>query len=211
MRRLLAVCTHPDDESFGLGAILAAFSAAGTHSTVLCFTHGEASTLGVADDLGAVRAQELEAAARVLGVARVELLAYPDGSLAAVPLDELAAQVRLAATAHDTEMLLVFDEGGITAHPDHCRATEAARVAARQGGYAVLAWALPQAVAAQLNTEFDTHFVGRADDDLDRAVTVDRAVQCAAIACHASQSTSNPVLWRRLQLLGEREWLRFLR
>jgi len=42
----LAVIAHPDDESFGLGAVLAALSGAGAQVRVLCFTRGEASTLG---------------------------------------------------------------------------------------------------------------------------------------------------------------------
>ena len=210
VQRLLAVCAHPDDESFGLGAVLAAFAATGTRTAGLSFTQGEASTLGAAADLGAVRAWELAAAADILGVARVNLLTYPDGGLSAAPLDDLVDQVRQAATANEAELLLVFDEGGITGHPDHCRATEAARVAALLDGYPVLAWAIPQEVAARLNVECGTHFVGRDDADLDVAITVDRARQRAAIACHESQSTSNPVLGRRLELLGDREWLRLL-
>ena len=72
---VLAVCAHPDDESFGLGALLAGFSERGSTVRVLCFTHGEASTLGLTGrPLGEVRAQELRAAADVLGVTEVELL-----------------------------------------------------------------------------------------------------------------------------------------
>lgn len=211
VERVLAVCAHPDDESFGLGAVLAAFRAAGAQTALLCFTHGEASTLGAADDLAALRTRELAAAADVLGVGPVALLDYPDGRLATVPLEELAAQVRRVATTTAADLILVFDAGGITGHPDHGRATEAALTAARQDSRAVLAWALPQGVAAQLTAECGLPFVGRAADDLDLAVTVERTVQRAAIACHVSQATSNTVLWRRLELLGEREWLRFLR
>jgi N-acetylglucosamine malate deacetylase 2 len=154
VQRLLAICAHPDDESFGLGAVLAAFSAAGTRTAVLRFTQGEASTLGTAVDLGAERAQELAAAAAVLGVGRVDLLTYPDGGLATIPPDDLADHVRHAAAASGAELLLVFDEGGITGHPGHCRATEAARLAARRDGYPLLAWALPRALAEQLNAEY---------------------------------------------------------
>lgn len=211
VERVLAVCAHPDDESFGLGAVLAAFRATGAQTALLCFTRGEASTLGAADELGTLRAGELAAAADVLGVGPVALLDYPDGRLATVPLEELAAQVRRVATRTAANLLLVFDEGGITGHPDHGRATEAALTVAQQDGYPVLAWALPQGVAAHLSAEFGLPFVGRAADDLDLAVTVERTVQRAAIGCHASQATNNAVLWRRLELLGEREWLRFLR
>jgi len=42
---VLAVCVHPDDESFGLGAAWAAFAARGTPTAVLCLTHGTASAL----------------------------------------------------------------------------------------------------------------------------------------------------------------------
>src|ERR1039457_4501463 len=66
---VLAVCAHPDDESFGLGATLATFAAAGSSTTVLCFTHGEATTLGAdISALGGVRATERSDAAAELGV-----------------------------------------------------------------------------------------------------------------------------------------------
>ena len=59
----LAVFAHPDDETFGLGAVLSAFVDAGTAVEGLCFTRGEASTVGPADDLGDIRAAELDEAA----------------------------------------------------------------------------------------------------------------------------------------------------
>ena len=56
----LAVVAHPDDESFGLGAILSALSGAGVAVRVLCLTHGEASTLGSTVNLAQVRVCELQ-------------------------------------------------------------------------------------------------------------------------------------------------------
>ena len=209
IRRLLAVCAHPDDESFGLGAVLAVFAAAGTEIALLCFTRGEASTLGMdAKDLAAVRTRELTAATRVLGIDDVTLLHYPDGGLANVPLDVLAAHVvRVAAGA---DALLVFDEGGITGHPDHMRATAAACAAAARTGLPVYAWAIPLTVAKELDAEFGTAFVGREVSMLDICLHVDRTQQLKAIACHRSQSDDNPVLWRRIVLMGGREYLRVL-
>ena len=210
--RLLAVCAHPDDESFGLGAVLASLTGSGVATEVLCFTRGEASTLGEGHtDLGAVRGSELAAAAAVLGANRATLLDYPDGGLDGVALDDLVEQVRRHARVAGARTLLVFDEGGITGHPDHRRATAAALAAAEQDDLIVLAWSIPNQVAMALNDEFGAGFVGRSDEELDLALVVDRDAQRKAIACHASQSADNPVLWRRLELLGDLEHLRYLR
>ena len=207
---VLAVCAHPDDESFGLGAVLTRFADAGATVSMLCFTHGEASTLGRSDrPLGEVRREELTAAAVVLGVSRVDLLDYPDGGLAEVPLERLATEVAAAAREVDADLLVVFDEGGITGHPDHVRATEAALEGAPLAP--VIAWSLPREVADELNAEFSAGFVGRDARGVDLRLDVDRTVQRRAIACHASQANDNPVLRRRLELIGDAESLVWLR
>jgi LmbE family N-acetylglucosaminyl deacetylase len=209
-RRVLAVGAHPDDESFGLGAVLDTLIAHGTQVWLLSFTRGEASTLGNELSLAEVRARELADAATELGAAGVRLLAYADGSLDRAPAEELAKHVRVFADQTAAEALLVFDSGGITGHPDHRQATRAARLAAETLGIPVLAWAIPSEVADRLNGEFGTAFTGVASEEVDFSLHVDRTRQVAAIARHRSQSADNPVLWRRLQLLGDTEWLRYL-
>ncbi|HEU4426835.1 MAG TPA: PIG-L family deacetylase [Pilimelia sp.] len=208
---VLAVVAHPDDESFGLGAVLSELVIRDAWAGLICFTHGECSTLhGRPGDLSVVRSQELQAAAAELRLSRVELHRYPDGRLDAVPLDELAGHIlRVIAEEHPSH-LLVFDPGGVTGHPDHHRATRAALVAARTAGLPVLAWALPRPVARRLNAELGTCFTGRDPAELDVVLTVSRQRQCRAIARHRSQAIDNPVLRRRLDLLGDREYLRLI-
>jgi LmbE family N-acetylglucosaminyl deacetylase len=124
VRRILAVVAHPDDESFGLGAVLDRFVSCGIDAAVLCFTTGEASTLRQLDgDLATVRASELRAAATILGIEQVELLDYPDGHLDRTPVADLAAHVADQIGQWRPSHLLVFDEGGVTGHPDHRQAT----------------------------------------------------------------------------------------
>ena len=208
---VLAVVAHPDDESFGLGAVLARLTAGGVPCGVLCFTRGEASTLhATAADLAPARSAEFAAAAEELRLDRADLREYADGGLSAVPLAELAGVVLQAARTAAPSHLLAFDTGGVTGHVDHARATVAALAAAEVLGVPVLGWALPDAVARALNVEFGTAFAGRAAAEIDEVLTVDRAAQRRAIGCHASQSTTNPVLWRRLELLGDTEHLRLL-
>jgi N-acetylglucosamine malate deacetylase 2 len=212
VQSLLAVCAHPDDESFGLGAALAAFTERHTRASVLCFTHGEASTLGTdAGDLEHIRADELQTAAKVLRIDRVALFAYPDGALDKQPLPVLAGHVVALAKELQAELLLVMDTSGITGHPDHRRATQAAVVAAGQAGLPVLAWVLRDDVADSLRHEFGVPFAGRRAEEIHITVEVDRTRQLEAIACHRSQSADNRVLWRRLALQGDLEnfcWLR---
>lgn len=208
---MLAVCAHPDDETFGLGAVLAALVDTGSTVEALCFTRGEASTLGPADHSREIRAAELDDAARVLGLRRYELLTYPDGQLTDIPVAVLAAHVVTTARRRGSGLLVVFDEGGVTGHPDHEQATRAALVAADHLDIGVLAWAVRAPVAAALNNELGTHFQGRCAVEIDLTIPVDRDRQRRAIASHRSQSTNNPVLWRRLELSGRTEPLRWLR
>jgi N-acetylglucosamine malate deacetylase 2 len=207
-RDVTVVCAHPDDESFGLGALVTAFRDAGAHLRLVCFTAGESSTLGASLDLDVRRAAELDCAARALGIDQVILWHHPDGALATVPLETLAAEVVAAGPGADA--LLTFDQGGITGHPDHEHATAAAVAAARQLGIPVWGWAIPEPVAAALRAEFGTPFVGREDDEVDLVVPVDRTRQQHAVACHGSQLVDNPVPRRRIELSGATEALRLL-
>lgn len=210
-RSVLAVVAHPDDESFGLGAVLSTFADAETSVAVLCFTHGEASTIrGVQGDLAQIRASELETAARLLGVRAVRLLAYPDGALTGVDLDELTAHVVDLAGQVRAEGLVAFDIDGVTGHPDHSRATAAALRAAGSLELGVLGWTLPAKSAAILVAEHGAGFTGHHPGEIDLAIAVDRTRQFDAIAQHRSQAVPTSVLWRRLELLGDHEHLRWL-
>lgn len=208
---VLVVCAHPDDESFGLGAVLSTFVDQGARTSVLCFTRGEASTLHATEgDLATVRSREFAQAAQVLGVSQFELLDYSDGHLADQPFAVLTAHVVRLVHEVGADLVLVFDEGGITGHPDHEQATRVAVAAAATVAAPVLAWVIDERVATALHGEFGAPFVGRRQDQLDFLIPTDRTIQRQAIACHVSQSASNPVLHRRLELSGEVEPLRWL-
>jgi LmbE family N-acetylglucosaminyl deacetylase len=194
LRAALVVVAHPDDETFGLGAVVARIVDEGACVRVLCFTHGEASTLGEGADLARTRARELSCAAAALGVQDVTLLDHADGTLASLP----PAELEYAVEHHlgDAEALVVFEPGGVTGHPDHRAATRAALAVATRRELPVLQWGVAPPVAAALNAELGTSFVAFDGED----VVVDRRRQRRAISCHRSQD--NPVLRRRLQLQG---------
>ena len=208
---VLAVVAHPDDESFGLGAVLTAFVARGATVSVLCFTRGEASTLhGVDGNLATIRAEELAAAARELGITNVHLTSYPDGGLAEVDATVLRREIEEVADLVGATGIVVFDPDGVTGHADHQRATKIAIEVAVRRGVDVLGWTIPTDVATTLTDEFDASFTGHNPEEIDLVIDVDRTMQNRAVACHPSQAIPGSVLWRRLELLGNHEHLRWL-
>jgi len=72
------------------------------------------------------------------------------------------------------------------------RATEIATAVAGEIGIPVLGWALPEAIAAQLNDEFAATFVGRHREEIDLSVEVDRSASTGRSVVMPSQSSENP-------------------
>ncbi len=153
------------------------------------------------------RVNELRQAAEVLGLDKLTTLSYPDGALGDVSVDSLEREVLEAV--NDAQSLLTFDVDGVTGHPDHCAVTQATVLAGEKLGVPVIAWAIDEDIAQELNSRFGTTFKGRAGEEMDVQLTVDRARQLDAVRCHVSQE--NPVMRARLDLQGDREWLRWLR
>ncbi|MHB1487278.1 MAG: PIG-L family deacetylase [Acidimicrobiales bacterium] len=207
VKEVLAVVAHPDDESFGLGGVLAALAATGRRVRVLCLTHGEASTLGASVDLGQIRAAELACATSQLQVAEAILEDWPDGHLP--DQDPAALLAHINAQVGTADALVAFEPSGITGHSDHRVATRLAAQVAAKHGLLLLEWGVPEPVAAQLRQELGVPITGLGPDDGSLAsIAVDRTQQWAAIGCHASQHPDNPLLARRLELTGDHEWLR---
>jgi len=79
--RVLVETAHPDDSEFGAGGTVARLTKEGREVTYVIVTNGNKGSSDRAmtpERLTAIRAEEQRAAARVLGVARVEFLGYPD-------------------------------------------------------------------------------------------------------------------------------------
>jgi LmbE family N-acetylglucosaminyl deacetylase len=204
VREMLAVVAHPDDESFGLGGVLAWLVERGVVVDLLCFSAGEASTVGESGDLGSIRAEELAQAAKALGVRQAWLEGSPDGQLDHDPeLLEAVIDRRLG----DAGALVAFEPSGVTAHPDHRAVTTAAEAVADRIGIPIVEWGLAPSVAAALGGEMGAALTGMDGPDVIE-VRVDRARQRDAIACHQSQDPTTAMLARRLELQGDAEQVR---
>jgi LmbE family N-acetylglucosaminyl deacetylase len=148
--RIMVVAPHPDDETFGCGALIARVRAAGDQVTVVVATDGRHSTRSAVlspDELADLRAGELRAACDGLGVPGEDLvtLGWADGSLAG-RTPQVAA--RLAELIAQRRPEMVFAPCARDEHPDHRAVHRAAvRAVIEQAdpcllvGYPVWTWA----------------------------------------------------------------------
>ena len=122
-RRLLGLFAHPDDEVFCAGGTMARAAEAGAEVMIVSATRGERgqirdATAATRRTLGAVREGELGAAAAELGVQRVQVLAYPDGSLQQ-HRSSLGAAIADIMRQFNPDTVITFGADGGYGHPDH--------------------------------------------------------------------------------------------
>ena len=127
-RRLLGVFAHPDDEVFCAGGTMARAAEAGAEVMIVSATRGERGQIRDARvatrrTLGAIREGELAAAAAELGVRRVQVLAYADGTLQQ-HRSSLGAAITSIIRQYDPDTVVTFGADGGYGHPDHVAISE---------------------------------------------------------------------------------------
>jgi LmbE family N-acetylglucosaminyl deacetylase len=126
MKKLLLSFAHPDDESFAAGVTAAKYAKAGWDVRLIVATYGEAGKSGPYENisgraLGAVRKSELNEAAAILGISRVEPLGYEDGKLNQIESGELEDILHKKLLEYSPQVVITFGTNGISNHPDHIR------------------------------------------------------------------------------------------
>jgi LmbE family N-acetylglucosaminyl deacetylase len=141
---------HPDDECILTGGTMAQLAAAGHRVVLVAATRGELGEvaegfLPEGETLGERRTEELQAAAQVLGVSRLEFLGFTDSGMMGeatndaegcfwqADLEEAAARLAAILTAEAADALIVYDDHGGYGHPDHIQVH---RVGVRAGDLA---------------------------------------------------------------------------
>lgn len=142
--RLLCILAHPDDESLGLGGLLARYGAEGIETYLVTATRGELGWFGAPEEnpgpteLGKIREGELKEAGKVLGLREVNILDYRDGELHEADQSVLTRELVSHIRRVKPQVVVTFDHNGVYGHPDHIAATRAATaatVAAADAGY----------------------------------------------------------------------------
>jgi LmbE family N-acetylglucosaminyl deacetylase len=137
----MCITAHPDDESGAFGGALLTSHAAGAETSVVCLTEGQAAShRGEAasdEELAQIRRAEFDAAGRILGLTRGEVLDYPDGKLDRENIHELIGLLVERIRRWRPQVVLTFGgEGGVNLHRDHTVVALAATAAFHWAGRA---------------------------------------------------------------------------
>ena len=151
MSTLLCFHAHPDDECLITGGLIARAVREGHRVVLVVATGGEEGEypegfISSREELGPVRAQELDASAKILGVEKVYMLGYRDSGMAGTPenlhpecfanADLQIAAASLASILRDegVDALTVYDSNGGYGHPDHIMVHQVGIAAAEIAG-----------------------------------------------------------------------------
>ncbi|WP_224779489.1 PIG-L deacetylase family protein [Leucobacter sp. Psy1] len=194
VRRVLVVVAHPDDAEYGTSAAVAHWTAQGIEVAYLLLTAGEAGMQRPPEEAGPLRADEQQRACETVGVERLTILDFPDGTLE-TSLDlrrAIAREIRaFEPDAVITGSGALFVPWGID-HADHRAAGIATIDAVRDADNR---WVFPELLHDEdlapwgatwlLLTGTDpTHYVALSDVDVDLAVT--------SLGCHEAYLADLP-------------------
>jgi len=198
--KLLAVFSHPDDETFRCGGTLALQAQRGARVQVLTATRGEAGSCGepplcTPAELPAVRERELRCACAALGIEPPRLLDFLDGQLAAPSPEHLVKQILDVVNEVRPRVLLTFGLDGLSGHPDHVAIGQCVMEAYRhaEGVAALYTLALPRSMAERSEMK---QVQPVADEAIALSVDVSAVweAKLAAIRCHATQLSTSPMV-----------------
>lgn len=186
LKRLIVVSAHPDDESLGVGGLIAHVAGLGLPIIVIVLSNGEAShpnssTHDPARLAQLRRIEVTDALAHLAPDAQVRLLELPDGKLTEnMDIAEEAITEALGAAGDSTWVVAPWRADG---HPDHAAASSAAERAvrthrARLFEYPIWAWHWSTPDDAVWSTETVRVF------DL---LPAEREAKARALALHRSQ------------------------
>lgn len=192
-RHALVLTAHPDDECMFFGPIIQSLVQHHVTVSALCLSEGNA------DGLGSVRAHELTRSYGVLGVPPDRVTCLDDAALQdGMDVSWSAAYIQrlLAQYVHDhaVDVVITFDERGVSLHPNHRALYHGARLWAE---------AHPQRLWTLDTLTWRTKFAGPVSAVLQRWSGSDWVV----LAPWRAYATSLAAMWQhRTQLV----WFRYL-
>lgn len=136
VRRLLISYAHPDDESFGLGGLIARYVKEGIEVYLICATNGDVGTVAPEmlegyNSIAELRLAELDCASEYLGLAGVYKLGFKDSGMIGsetsqdptclwqAPQEVVTRRVVEVIREVKPQVVITFNKYGGYGHPDH--------------------------------------------------------------------------------------------
>jgi N-acetylglucosamine malate deacetylase 2 len=185
-RHVLVVFPHPDDEAFGVSGTIATHVNNGTPVTYACLTLGEMGrNMGNPpftnrENLPKIRKQELQEAAKVLGIQDLRMLGFRDKTVEFEDETKLTNVMTGLINELNPSLIITFYPG-YSVHPDH-EATGAAVVRAVEQ--------MPKAARPKLHcVAFSNDCVEKLGEaDIINNISPVAKTKLAAIKAHRSQT-----------------------
>lgn len=119
---LFAIFAHPDDEAFGPAGTLIKYSK--THDVYLiCATRGDAGSNNDKEDeqanLALKREKELIKSAEIIGIKKVFILDFKDGSLCNNIYHSIVGKITKITDKYKPEIFITYEQRGVSGHLDH--------------------------------------------------------------------------------------------
>ena len=121
-QRVLVIFPHPDDEVTVAGTLMK-LKDEGHEIHMVCLTRGEkGNSAGIENEfeLAAIRTDEMQKAADLIGADELHLKDYPDSGLQDIGLDSLKNIISQLINEINPDVLISYDSKvGLYGHPDH--------------------------------------------------------------------------------------------
>lgn len=205
---ILCIFAHPDDEAFGPSGTIAKY-AKEKEIYLIYVTDGDDRTNGFHKALPAIRSDELQKSAKILGVKKVFFLGFKDGTLCNNIYHEAVVKIQKIINKICPDSLLTFEERGCSGHIDHifCSMVSSCIFRKTPGIKKILYFCFPKTQSALMKDYFIYFPPGFSKDKVDLVENVSDYwnQKVAAIKSHVSQKKDGN---RILKLIMMKKFLR---
>lgn len=192
-KAVVCVFAHPDDEAFWPSGTI--YKLAKEYDVyILCATKGQEGKDSRADKnrpLEEERSDELDKAAKILGVKKVYLLGFKDGSLCNNLYHKLASKIDRHIKDIKPYIVITFEHRGVSGHIDHVAVSMATSFVSQKLKFIKEIWYYCSTIE---ESEFwKKYFIyyppGYKKSEIDKVIDVSDVwdIKCSAIHQHKSQ------------------------
>lgn len=135
--KVLLSFAHPDDETFAVAGTVIKLVKNSHRVSLITSTYGQmglSADIKVSgpEELGQIRQQEMENAAKITGISRIHYFGLMDGDLNKLRISTLTNRILPIMLDEQPDIVITFDKNGGSNHPDHIRMSNASTSAFRE-------------------------------------------------------------------------------